>query len=69
MRAHCWVLVMANSRDVSEPFFIEPSTGKIFSKTQPDLGYKRIETVWNSTNYWVNVQPEVTIAVNRLLIH
>eukprot|EP00116_Pleurobrachia_bachei_P002476 sb/3462738/ len=52
MRVHCWVLVLAGKREVPENFFIEPSTG-----TSVEVGdYLGIESLWNSTNYWVNMQ-------------
>ena len=55
-RVHAWVLVLAGHRDIHESIFVEPSTGAIlpldFSK------YLGVESLWNSTNYWVNMQPE-----------
>lgn len=56
-RVHCWVLVKAGSRGVSEDFFIEPSTGKVFPTYEaPYLG---IESIWNNKNIWVNMQDPV----------
>ena len=53
-RVHCWILVKAGSRGVKEDFFIEPSTGKMFSVF--DSPYLGIESVWNNRNIWVNMQ-------------
>lgn len=51
-RTHAWVLVCPGKREVREPVFLEPSTGRAYSATNsPYLG---IESVWNNTNYWVN---------------
>eukprot|EP00048_Salpingoeca_helianthica_P022052 m.16102 g.16102 ORF g.16102 m.16102 type:complete len:829 (-) comp6815_c0_seq1:122-2608(-) len=54
LRVHCWVLVLPGKRDVPEPFFIEASTGQAVSPT--DASYLGIEAVFNSKNYWVNMQ-------------
>lgn len=40
------------SKDV---YFIEPSTGEW--KDISDGNYIGIESIWNHTNYWVNLQP------------
>ncbi|ORX87803.1 hypothetical protein BCR32DRAFT_264039 [Anaeromyces robustus] len=55
MRVHAWVLVLPGKREISEPFFIEPSTGKVTDIN--DNGYLGIESVWSSQNYWANMQP------------
>jgi len=52
MRVHCWVLVLAGKREVPENFFIEPTTGNCVEAEE----YLGIETLWNNTNYWVNMQ-------------
>eukprot|EP00051_Salpingoeca_urceolata_P005939 m.78991 g.78991 ORF g.78991 m.78991 type:complete len:886 (+) comp14608_c0_seq1:127-2784(+) len=54
LRAHCWVLVRGGKRDIPEPFFIEPSTGHSVSVKDPN--YLGLEAIWNSRNYWVNLQ-------------
>eukprot|EP00039_Didymoeca_costata_P011121 m.153424 g.153424 ORF g.153424 m.153424 type:complete len:947 (-) comp15065_c0_seq6:746-3586(-) len=54
LRVHCWVLVREGKRGVPETFFIEPTTGETCSPYHKN--YKGIEAVWNSKNYWVNMQ-------------
>jgi hypothetical protein len=51
---HAWVLVLSGKREVPESFFIEPFTGISHPVTSPN--YLGIESVWNDTNYWVNMQ-------------
>lgn len=53
-RVHAWVLVRAGKRDVTDHFFIEPSTGREYSLRESP--YLAIESVWNHENYWVNMQ-------------
>ncbi|KAF4322458.1 hypothetical protein BBO99_00002483 [Phytophthora kernoviae] len=55
-RAHAWVLIRAGKREVSEHFYLEPSTGRSYSLR--DLPYTAIESVWNHENYWVNMQQQ-----------
>jgi len=55
MRVHAWVLVLPGKREISEAFFIEPSTGKVMDIN--DNRYLGIESVWSSQNYWANMQP------------
>lgn len=54
LRTHCWVLVLRGKRGVPEDFFIEPSLGETASVRSED--YLGIEAVWNSKNFWVNMQ-------------
>ena len=54
LRVHAWVMIMRGKRDVPETFFIEPTLGEAVDVTSTD--YLGIECVWNSTNYWVNMQ-------------
>jgi hypothetical protein len=54
-RVHCWVMVAAGHRELSESFFIEPSTG--FKYALSGSHYQAIEVVWNNVNMWVNMQP------------
>ena len=54
-RVHCWVMVAPGHREVSEGFFIEPSTGVKYALTGSP--YYAIEQVWNDVNLWVNMQP------------
>jgi len=51
---HCWVLVLAGKREVSQGFFIEPCTGDPHSLDWDE--YLGIESLWNHKNYWVNMQ-------------
>lgn len=55
MRLHSWILVCAGPKDVAEAFFIEPVTGSVISVLDPN--YLGIEFVFNSTNLYVNMQP------------
>eukprot|EP00899_Mesostigma_viride_P013144 jgi/Mesvir1/21830/Mv04215-RA.1 len=53
-RLHAWVLVLAGRREVTESFFIEPTTGLSYGvESSP---YEGIEFVWNQRNLWVNMQ-------------
>ncbi|KAI9183524.1 hypothetical protein H9P43_004442 [Blastocladiella emersonii ATCC 22665] len=54
LRVHAWVLVLPGKRDIAEAFFIEPSTGKVHDLEDPK--YLGVESVFSSTNYWVNMQ-------------
>ena len=54
MRVHAWVLVLPGERDITEAFFIEPSTG--MGKGIRCGDYLGIESLWNQTNYWINLQ-------------
>ncbi|XP_043210031.1 dynein regulatory complex subunit 7-like [Amphibalanus amphitrite] len=54
MRVHAWVLVLPGERDVTEPFFIESTTG--MGKGIRCGDYLGIESLWNQTNYWINLQ-------------
>ncbi|KAJ0405407.1 hypothetical protein ATCC90586_009446 [Pythium insidiosum] len=53
-RVHAWVLVRAGKRGVADHFFIEPTTGRLYSIREAP--YLAIESVWNHENYWVNMQ-------------
>ncbi|RKO85891.1 hypothetical protein BDK51DRAFT_18590, partial [Blyttiomyces helicus] len=54
LRIHAWVLVLPGKREVAESFFIEPSTGRIYPTDHEK--YLGVESVFSSTNYWVNMQ-------------
>ncbi|KAJ3415919.1 hypothetical protein HDV05_003760 [Chytridiales sp. JEL 0842] len=54
LRIHAWVLVLSGKREVAEPFFIEPSTGRVYSTDNEN--YLGVESVFSSANYWVNMQ-------------
>jgi len=53
-RVHAWVMLLAGKRLLEQILFIEPSTGTCFTVEQAP--YYTIESVWNSSNYWVNLQ-------------
>jgi hypothetical protein len=53
-RVHSWVLVRAGKREVQAHFFVEPSTGCIYPINKSP--YLKIESIWNNSNYWVNMQ-------------
>jgi hypothetical protein len=63
-RIHFWILVKSGQRGISDSFFIESTTGKIYNflnhnsdnDKDEECPYIRIESVWNEKNYWVNVQ-------------
>ncbi|XP_065069130.1 dynein regulatory complex subunit 7-like [Rhopilema esculentum] len=54
LRVHSWVLVLSGKREVPESFFIESLTG--CPKALDDSSYLGIESVWNHTNLWINMQ-------------
>ena len=51
---HSWVAIFPGKREMRELIFIEPSSGRIFRPSEAP--YLAIEGMWNSTNYWVNMQ-------------
>lgn len=53
-RVHAWVLVLPGRREVTEPTFIEPSTGRLSLPQQSP--YEGIEFIWNQNNFWVCMQ-------------
>jgi len=54
MRVHYWVLLRVGKRQVNQPLFLEPVSGRVYSTTDsPFLG---VESVWNNKNYFVNMQ-------------
>ncbi|NXK86336.1 DRC7 protein, partial [Formicarius rufipectus] len=54
LRVHAWVLVLSGKRKVPETFFINPFTGNSHNTT--DECFLGIESIWNDSNYWVNMQ-------------
>ncbi|PSN57290.1 Dynein regulatory complex subunit 7 [Blattella germanica] len=52
-RIHSWVVVLP-CKDIEEPFFIDPLTGNKYDLSHPS--YLGLESLWNHTNYWVNLQ-------------
>lgn len=65
-RVHAWVVVLpaaANNmkeRRVTNPFFIEPSSGEMYDPIDPrtNLLYLGVESIWNDQNYWINMQQD-----------
>lgn len=53
-RTHAWVLLLPNDDDITEPIFVEPSTGVSYP-TSTDV-YTSIESVFNHINYWVSTK-------------
>ena len=53
-RKHCWVYLQKPKRDLTESFFIEPSTGRKYSVE--DAPYFTIEAIFNNKNYWINME-------------
>jgi hypothetical protein len=53
-RVHSWVLCLPNRIFTGAPVFIESSTGQLFATN--DANYHGVESVWNNTNYWINMQ-------------
>lgn len=63
-RNHAWVYVAPGKKEVKEGVFIESSTGRIY--TIPNSPYMGIESVWNASNFWVNLVPDS--AVNQVFL-
>ena len=60
LRIHCWVLVRAGKREMTEDVFVEACTGKVMpTNASPYLG---IEAVFNHKNYWVDMQVLITLS-------
>lgn len=64
---HAWVLVLAGRREVKEHTFLEPSTGRAY--TMSNSPYLSIESIWNNTNYWINMRPEKKIAQVKIYLN
>ncbi|XP_025988502.2 dynein regulatory complex subunit 7 [Solenopsis invicta] len=64
-RIHAWVVILpednkdARSREITEPIFVEPSSGMSYNPTdeETNLLHLGVESIWNDQNYWVNMQP------------
>ena len=54
-RKHCWVYLQKAKRELSESFFIEPSTGRKYNVEEAP--YFTIEAIFNNKNYWINMDP------------
>lgn len=53
-RVHAWVMVLAGKRMLEQTLFVEPTTGKCYKLDASP--YFAIESLWNASNYWVNLQ-------------
>jgi hypothetical protein len=53
-RVHSWVVVLPTCMDIQEPFFVDPLTGNKHGLS--NNSYVAVESIWNHTNYWVNLQ-------------
>ncbi len=58
-RVHSWVLVLAGKRMLERTLFIEAATGEVVHVE--NSSYYAIESVWNASNYWVNMQRDVPV--------
>ncbi len=58
-RLHAWVLVRSGKRNVTDSTFIEPSTGEVYPLEESP--YFSIESVFNNTNLWVNMQTQALV--------
>lgn len=59
-RKHCWVYIAKGKRELSESFFVEPSTGRKY--TVENAPYHSIEAIFNHKNYWINMDPSKELA-------
>jgi len=58
-RLHAWVYLQPPKRELETAFFIEPTTGRWYSKeTAP---YFTVEAVFNNHNFWINLDPTRSI--------
>ncbi|KAL2720671.1 dynein regulatory complex subunit 7-like isoform X1 [Vespula squamosa] len=64
-RVHAWVVVLPalnniKEKQVTSPFFIEPSSGEMYDLIDPrtNLLYLGVESIWNDQNYWINMQQD-----------
>lgn len=53
-RVHAWVMVLAGKRMLEQTRFVEPTTGRCYKLDASP--YFAIESLWNASNYWVNMQ-------------
>ena len=58
-RVHFWILLRGGLREIEgEDLMVEPVSGKIYGLNHPDSPFVAVESVWNDSNYWVNVQAQ-----------
>ena len=55
-RLHCWVMIRKGDRQVTETFFVEPTTGRRYDVV--DAPYQKVEAVFNHKNFWINLNEE-----------
>lgn len=55
-RVHCWVFIRKGPREVSDSFFIEPSTGQQYAINKSP--YLKVDSVWNHKNMFICMQHE-----------
>lgn len=55
-RKHAWIFMQKGKRDLSEAFFIEPSTGRKYSIEE--CPYYTVEAIFNHKNYYINMEVE-----------
>ncbi len=58
-RLHCWVMIQKGNREISETFFIEPTTGRKYSIQ--DAPYFSVESIFNHKNFWINLDPNLQL--------
>ena len=58
-RMHCWVLLKQGERQLSESFFVEPTTGRRYDLA--DAPYQTIQCIFNHKNFWINLDHERAI--------
>ena len=59
-RKHCWVYLQKGKRELSESFFIEPSTGRKYAIDE-NCPFYSIEAIFNNKNFWINMDPSRNI--------
>lgn len=64
-RIHSWVLINIQSDEFK---FIEPTTGVIHDLAE-ESPYLKIESLWDHTNYWLNMNPSTPPHVSIRLRH
>ncbi len=58
-RIHCWVMIRKGERQISETFFVEPTTGRRYEID--DSPYQKVEAVFNHKNFWINLNEELPV--------
>ncbi|CAM9369059.1 unnamed protein product, partial [Discosporangium mesarthrocarpum] len=58
-RLHAWVLIRGGKREENTMSFVEPTTGAIYPTGASP--YLSLEAVFNSSNFWANVQTARTV--------